>query len=180
MVLLIASFICLFPISIRIADPFFTHPFQRSWPYRYPILLVWPDHVEMRWVHDLSEVSPRPKGESYTFTVPPERQAWVESKVRNTASPSGNAAWVIHVRQLGAARQQIQLELLGDGITGMIYEARPDEIVPLRLRLAGPGGAFVMLGVQLLLLGGLWILVWFIRRLMPLHRRQSSRSPDNG
>lgn len=169
-VLLIVSFIGLFPISIRVADPLFTHPFRTGWQYQYPILLVWSDHVEMRWVHDVSEVSPRPKGESWTFNVQPERQAWVESKVQNTASPNGNAAWIIHVKQLGPSRQQIQLELLGDGVTGIVYEAKRDEIVPLRQRLTGPGAAFVILALHLLLWGGFCLLVWFIHRRLVLRR----------
>jgi hypothetical protein len=171
-VLLLASFVACFPISIRVADPFFTHPFRTGWQYQYPILLVWPDHVEMRWVHNASELSPRSKGAAYTFNVEPERQAWVESTVRKTPSPNGNAAWVIHVRQLGPARQQIQLELLGDGITGIVYEARPEEIVPLRSRLTGPAGAFVILAVQLVLWGGFWLLIWFCVRLLASHRKR--------
>ena len=176
-VLLIVSFVGFFPISIRVADPFFTHPFRTGWQYPYPILLVWPDHVEMRWVHNVSEVSPRPKSGSYSFNVDPKRQSWVESKVRNTPSPNGNAAWIIQVKQLGPSRQQIQLELLGDGITGILYEARPEGIVPLRLRATGPEGAFVILAVQLLLWGWFWLLVWSIRRLLaPPGRPQSTRS----
>jgi hypothetical protein len=166
--LVIASFIGLFPISIRLADPAFTHSFRTGWQYLYPVLLVWPDHVEMRWFHDISEVSPVPKGAGYTFNVAPERQAWVESKVRSTPSPNGDAAWIIHVKQLGHSKQQIQLEVLGDGITGIVYAAGPEGIVPLRSRLAGPAGAIVILAVHLLLWGGFWLLV----RLIP-HREMS-------
>jgi hypothetical protein len=139
-VLLVASFIGLFPISVRMADPLFTHPFRTGWQYKYPVLLVWPDHVEMRWFSNISEVSPRPKAEGYTFNVAADREAWIENKVRSTPSPNGNAAWIIHVKQLGHSRQQIQLELLGDAITGIVYEAGPEEIVPLGSRLAGPKG----------------------------------------
>lgn len=102
-------------------------------------------------------MSPVPKGAGYTFNVAPERQAWVESKVRSTPSPNGNAAWIIHIKQLGRLNQRIQLELLGDGITGIVYEAGPEGIVPLRSRLAGPAGAFVVLAVHLLLWGGFWL-----------------------
>jgi hypothetical protein len=101
-VLLVASFIGLFPISIRLADPLFTHPFRAGWQYEYPVLLVWPDHVEMQWFHDISEVSPRPKDGGYMFNVAPERQTWVEKKVRSTPAPHGvDAGWIIHVKQLG-------------------------------------------------------------------------------
>jgi hypothetical protein len=161
--LLAATFIGLFPLSVRLADPFFTHPFRAGWQYKSPVLLVWPERVELRWFHNLSEVSPCPKGGGgYTFNVSPERQAWVEERVRNTPSPNGNAAWILHVTQVGPARQKIQLELLGDGITGIVYEARPQEIVPLQSRLAGPAGSFVILGVHLVLWGGCWFTVWCV------------------
>jgi hypothetical protein len=174
-VLLVASFIGLFPISIRLADPLFTHPFRTGWQYEYPVLLVWPDRVEMRWFHNISEVSPRPKDESYTYNVAPEQQAWVEKTVRSTPVPHGvDAGWIIHVKQIGPSGQKIQFELLGDGITGMVYEAGPDEIVPLRSRLAGPEGSMIILVVHLLLWGGLWLLLWFISRLVARRRRQPS------
>lgn len=166
--MLTASFIGLFPISIRLADPlFFTHPFRTGWQYEYPVLLVWPDHVEMRWFHSLSEVSPRPKDAGYTFNVAPERQAWIEKEVRRTSAPNAaDAGWQIYVKQLGPARQQIQLELMGDGITGVIYEARPDEIIPLRSRLAGPLSSLAILIVHLPLWGGFYLLASSISRLL--------------
>ena len=170
--LLIAGFVGLFPISIRLADPLFTYPFRTGWQYQYPVLLVWPDHVEMRWFHDIDEISPRPKNANYTFNVTRERQAWVEKKVRSTPAPNGSdAGWIIHVKQLGPSKQRIQLELLGDGITGIIYEAGPEEIVPLKSRLAGPAGALKILVVHLFLLGGLWLLIWFIPRVLAQLRR---------
>jgi hypothetical protein len=107
-VALVASFVGCFPLAIRIADPFFTRQFREE--KQYPILLAWPDHVEMRRVQDISEVSPRPKGTGYAFNVEPDRQAWVESKVRNSPSPNGNAVWIVHVKPLSPSRQQIQLD----------------------------------------------------------------------
>lgn len=151
---LIVSFVALVPVSIRLADPLFTHPFHPEWPH--DVLLVWPDHVEMRSFDDISEVSPRPKDAGYTFNISPERQTWVEHEVQRARSPLGNAAWAIRVRQLGPSRQWIQLELVGDGMSGMVYEAGPDGIVPLRSRLAGPGSAIVILGVNVLMCAGLW------------------------
>src|SRR4029077_14389310 len=93
------------------------------------------DHVEARSFDDLSEVSPRPKNASYSFNVSPDRETWVREQVRKLPSPNGSAAWTIHVKQLGLSRQEIRLELMGDGITGLICEARPDEIIPLRRNL---------------------------------------------
>ena len=126
--LLVVSFISLLPISVRLGDPLFTYPFRTGWQYDYPVLLVWPDRVEVRWFHDISELSPRPLNAHYTFSVAPERQAWVENEVRSTPGPNGaDSGWVIHVKQLGPSRQQIQLELLRNGITGLIYEVREDK-----------------------------------------------------
>jgi hypothetical protein len=169
-VALVASFIALFPISLRVADPFFTYPFRKDW--QHAVLLIWPDHVEARWFNDVSEISPRPKNAPYTFNVEPNREAWVKEQVQKLQSPNRNASWTIHVTQLGQSRQRIQLELMGDGISGIIYEARPDEIVPKRSRLAGPAGAFVILTANLLLWSGCWLLLRLLSRFI---QRQTKR-----
>jgi hypothetical protein len=126
---------------------------------------MWSDHVEARWFNDVAEVSPRPKDAPYTFNIAPDREAWVKELVRRLPSPNGNAAWTIHVTQLGASRQEIRLELIGDGISGLIYDAQPDQIVPLRSRLAGPEGAFVILAANLILCGAGWLFLWWVIRL---------------
>src|SRR5437867_5640043 len=162
---LVAGFIGLFPISVRVADPAFTHPFRTGWQYSYPVLLIWPDHVEMRWFRDLSEVSPRPKDAPYTFSVEPARQQWVEEQVRSTRLPKGiDAGWVIKVKQIGASKQRIQLEVLGDGIDGLIDEAHPDAIVPLNSRLTGPAGSMIILGVHILICSTFYGVSWFVFR----------------
>jgi hypothetical protein len=157
------AFIVLFPFSMRLADPVFSHRFHPEW--EHPVLLVWADHIEIRWFQNLTEVSPRPKNSNYAFNVAPERQAWVEKQVRKTPSPIGNAGWIIHVKQLGPSRQRIQLELFGEGIRGIIYDAGGEAILPLRSRLTGPEGAFVFLAVDFSLCLGLWLLVKFALRL---------------
>ena len=168
---LAVSFVALFPISLRLADPLFTHPLRRGSGSEYPVVIVWPDHVEIRRFHDVSEISPLPKDAVYTFNIAPERQAWVEQQIRAISPPHGvDAGWIIHVKQLGRARQRIQLELLGDGIKGIVYEAGPEKIVPLRSRLTGPGGAFIILGIHLLLwsvVGGLTWLVFGLAKKYP-------------
>lgn len=98
--LLIGSFAGFFLVAFHLADSFFfTRPFHSGW--QHPVLLVWPDHVEMRWFRDVSEVSPRPKDAAYTFNVAPEREAWVLEEVRRTPSPNKNAGWRMEVKQLG-------------------------------------------------------------------------------
>lgn len=172
-VALAVSFVAFFPISLRLADPLFTHPFARDSHSEYPVLLVWPDHVEIRRFHDVSEVSPRPKDAPYIFNIAPERQAWVEQQIHAMSRPNGvDAGWSIHVKQLGQSRQRIQLELLRDGINGLVYEAGPEKIMPLRSRLTGPAGAFIILGVHLLLWGGGGCLTWLVFGLAKKYRRQ--------
>jgi hypothetical protein len=174
-VTLVASFIAMFPISAHFADPFFTYPFHKDW--YHAVLLIWPDHVEARSFNDVAEVSPRSKDAPYTFSVAPDREAWVKEQVRRLPSPNGSASWTIHVKQLGASRQEIRFELMGDGISGLIYEARPDEIIPLRSRLGGPAGAFVILTTNLVLWGGGWLLVWFGSRIIRKHGQPLAVSP---
>lgn len=176
---LIASFIAMFPLSIRLADPFFTFPFYKDWDHA--VLVIWPDHVEARWFKDAAEVSPRPKNASYTFNVAPEQEAWVKEQVRRLPSPNGNASWTIHVKQLSASRQEIRLDLIGDGILGLIYEAQADQIVPLRSRLAGPAGAFVILAANLVLWGAGWLLLcWVIRITKRSKRKFAQRVYESG
>jgi len=171
---LLATFVAAFPLSMRLADPFFTFPFHRDW-YKC-VLLIWPDHIEARSFADLSEVSPRPKDASYTFIIPPDREAWVREQVRKLPSPNGDASWAIHVKQLGVSRQEIRLELMGDGFAGLIYEAQPDKIIPLRSRAGGPAGAFVILAANLLLWGGTWFSLWFLSRILRRLRRPLATS----
>jgi hypothetical protein len=171
-VLLVASFIGFFPISICLADPLFTLPFHAEW--KHPVVLVWPDQVEIRWFDHVSEVSPRPKGADYTFNIAPERQVWIESKVRSTPVPGVDAGYIIHVEQLGPSRQRIQLDSLGDGISGIIYEAKPEEILPLHSRATGPAGSFTILIVHLLLWGGVWLIVWLTSRVLKGRFTQST------
>lgn len=173
-VFMVVAFVGLFPLSIRVADPFFTHPFRTGWQHSYPVLLVWPDHVEMRWFHDVSEVSPRPKDATYTFNVAPERQHWVEEQVRSTSLPKGvDAGWVINFKQISPSKQRIELEVLGDGITGIIYEAGPDAILPLKSRMTGAGGSMIVLAVHLLVWGSFYLVVWLIFRFLR-NRKQPS------
>jgi hypothetical protein len=163
--LLVVAFIGLFPVSIRVADPLFSRPFRAGWQYTYPVLLVWPDHVWVRWFRDLTEISPRPRDANYTFNVAPERQRWIEQQIRNTPLPKGvDAGWIIKVKQISPSKQRIELEVLGDGITGLIYEAGPDAIVPLKSRLAGPLDSLIILAVHLLIWGSFWLLAWIVFR----------------
>ena len=73
--LVIGSLIVLFPLALRLANPFATLVYNPAIDAR--ILLLWPDRVELQPIRDLANFSPRPPNAAYTFLVPPERQAWV-------------------------------------------------------------------------------------------------------
>jgi hypothetical protein len=160
-VALAISFVTLLPISWRLADPLFTHPFRED--DLDPVLLACPDHVEIHRFHDLPNGSSAQLDAGCTFNIAPARQAWVENAVRALPAP-GKASWQIRVKQVSAADQQIGLELLGDGISGMIYEARQNQIVPLSTRLTGPGGAFYPLAINVILWGAGWLMTTFVFR----------------
>jgi hypothetical protein len=164
-VLLLLSFVGLFPLSARIAHPLATRKFDPSLDAR--ILLLWPDHIELRPISTLNDVSPRPRNADYSFLVPKDREDWVRARLR-AFDPRPDANWVIRVKDLSRGRQRIQLEIISDGFWGTVYEADADHITPLGTRLTGPGFAFVVLAVHLVICGSMWRLVFVgKRRLWP-------------
>lgn len=159
--IMIAGFIGLFPVSYLLADPIFTRPYDPGIQQGVP--LVWSDHIEIRLVKNISEISPRPKNANYTFTVAPERLEWVEDQIRRLAQPRSGWSWSMRVRNVQLGRQEIELEMTGDGVRGLVYEASANEIVPLRTKLSGPGGALIIMGIDLCVWGVSWATVWFAR-----------------
>jgi hypothetical protein len=149
--------IALFPLSVRMADPLAT----RKWDPRFDtrVLLLWPDHIELRPVSTLSEVSPRPTDARYRFLIPPERLEWVRERLQ-ASPPNRNSGRMIEVRPRGSAKQEVQLEAIGDGYYGMVYEAGSERIVPLRTRLAGAGFVFIILAIYV----SLCTVVFFLGR----------------
>lgn len=164
-VLIACSFPLLLTISVLLAGPAFSKPFDRGLPHF--VLLVWPDHVEIRQVESISEVSPRAPDAGYVFSVPPEREAWVEEQVRKIPPPSPDpeSAWLVRVRQLAQDKQQIRLEAWWkNDFRGMIYEATPNEIVPLETTVGGIGDAVQLAGIDFALWYGAWTTVGFLWR----------------
>ena len=161
-VVIVISFFLLFPLSWRIGEKFFTHPFDQL--LYDPVLLVCSDHVEtLRW-HDLvTNGDTEAKRSGCTFHVLPERQEWVKQAVKKLKSP-GDSSWTLRIKQLGGNRQRIDLELFGDGVAGMIYEVRDNRITPLNSRRTGPAGMMYPLTVNLLLWCALWLIVRAFRR----------------
>jgi len=164
----------LFPLALRTADFFATHPWNPSIDAR--VLLLWPDHIELRPVGSLSEFSPRAPEAGYSFIIPPERQKWVVEQLRAYATPTHDASWRIRIRPFGPSRQEIDLELLGDGIYGIVYEASPERAVPLRSRLAGPGFAFIVMGADAACWGALWFAIYALKRLFKSFSTRDSRA----
>jgi len=170
MAVLVLSLIALFPVSLRLADPFFTRQYEPS--YEVPVLLVFPEHVEVRWVKNTAELVPPTRNAAYTFAIPPDRQQWIEQQLRCSPPPRPGSAWSLRVRQLGDETQRIELEAYRDGFTGLIYDARKTSITPVAYRTAGPGAAFVYLMIDVGLSCILTMLVWIA---MHFVSRQQSR-----
>jgi hypothetical protein len=170
--LLVLSMVGLFPVSLRIADPLLSRPFDPRFPS--PVLLIFPERVEIQWITNLSKVYPRPKDARYTFEISPSRQAWVEAQVKQAPPLRPGSTWSLRIRQLGGGKQRIDLEAVRDGITGLIYDASPDEIVPVASRRIGPMGSFLFALIDAGLCCALWLLVWLTWRFLP--RGRTSRA----
>ena len=152
------SFVALLPLSWRLADPLFWRPFDKNL-VGDPVLLVCPDRVEVLRLHDISGGQSHSGIAGCTFNVAPERQEWVENALRVLPTPiPSRASWRIRIKQVNEADQQIDLGLLGDGISGLLYEVKRDEIIPLKSRLTGAGGALYALAIDF----GLWTAAWRI------------------
>ena len=173
--LVIGSLIVLFPLALRLANPFATLVYNPAIDAR--ILLLWPDRVELQPIRDLANFSPRPPNAAYTFLVPPERQAWVTEQLRASSTPTRGTSWRMWIKPLEPGRQEIDLELLGDGIYGVVYEASSERIVPLRTRLAGPGFAFIVFGLDVVGSVLLLLIVLLIRRFLRLRRGRGLAHP---
>jgi hypothetical protein len=159
----VLALIGLFPLSIRVAHPLFSRPYGER--FEVPVLLVFPDHVEVRLVRSLSKVAPPPTDAQYTFAIPPARQQWVERQLQTLPPPRPGSIWKLRVSQLGNDTQRIDLEAYRDGFSGLIYDAHQNQIVPIAYRSAGPGAAFVVISIDVALSGALALLVWGVLRL---------------
>jgi hypothetical protein len=157
--------VILFPLAVRFAAPFATFPYD-STTVDGRVLLLWPDHIELQPIRALANFSPRPPNAEYSFMVPPERQSWVATQLKAYPSPTRSASWSLRVRALESGKQEIELELIGDGIYGVVYEANQQSIIPLKNRLAGPGFAFIVFGIDFLASLSIFLLVTLFRRLL--------------
>jgi hypothetical protein len=149
-------------VSIRIADPLATRKFDPSINTR--VLLLWPDHIELRAISALNDVSPRSQNAACTFLIPKDRQAWVRDRLRRYPDHARDASWIIAIKELGPTKDQ--LEILGDGFWGMVYEANAERVIPVGTRLAGFGFAFIVLGIHIACWGGFWLVVFAFPRLL--------------
>lgn len=161
------SFFALLPLSFRIGDAlFFTREFDKT--LFDPVLIICSDHVEVSRLRELAYVHDLSAREGCTFQVSPSRQAWVEHAVRELQSPNPRkSAWIMHAKQLGDNCQRVDLELVGDGLVGMIYEVRDGKITPLKSRLTGPLGAIFTLAINIAFWLAIWLVVWGARRRPP-------------
>jgi len=166
----VLSLFGLFPLSIHVADPFFTHPYEAR--FEVPVLLMFPEHVAVRWVKNIAEVAPPPIGAPYSFAIPRDRQLWVEQQILLAPPPRPGSFWRLRIHQLGNDTQRVDLEGYRDGFTGLIYDAHKASITPVAYRRAGPGAAAL---VYLLIDVGLSCALSIIG-LVAMHFAQSQRS----
>jgi|SRR5579863_6254412 len=162
--LVVGLIVGLFPLALRVARPFATFPWNPKIDAR--ILLVWPNHIDLVPVNTMSTFSPRSANAGYTFLVPKERLAWVTEQLKKYPTPTRGTSWQMRIRSIGESRQEIELELLGDGIYGIEYDASDEKVVPLKTRLAGPGFVFIVAGIDVLGSGILLLILLFIVRLL--------------
>jgi hypothetical protein len=163
--LFVLSLIALFPLSVRLANPFATLAYNPAVEAR--ILLLWPDRIELRPIADLANFSPRSDNAGYSFLLPTDRLTWVTERLQSYATPTAGTSWRLRVKPLASGRQEITLELLGDGFYGVVYEASEKQVVPLKTRLAGPGFAFIVFGIDVI---GSILLLLIVLRLKRLLR----------
>jgi len=143
----LASLAAFFPLSWQIARPLATFPWKPE--PNGCFLLILTNRIDLRPTAELPHFSPRPSNAQYSFLIPPERREWVLQQLRRHPTPTAGASWHLLVRTIDANTQEIELELLGDGFYGVVYRATSDTIVPVKIRDAGPGFAFVILGIDL-------------------------------
>jgi predicted nicotinamide N-methyase len=160
-------------LAVRIANPFATLAYNPTIDAR--ILLLWPDRIELRPIRDLASFSPLRANAGYSFVLPAERQTWVTEQLKTYSTPTNGTSWRLRVKPLESGSQEIDLELLGDGIYGVVYEASKEKVVPLKTRLAGPGFAFIVFGIDVLGSVLLLLVILLFRRLLRLRRDRMRR-----
>jgi hypothetical protein len=101
------------------------------------VLVLWPEHIELRQASDLSDLLPRPRNASYSFLIPEEKRRWVEEQVRDYED-SSEVGWHIDIEQIDADRQRIEVDRIGHHRMGLIYEATPNGVLLLQTRANDP------------------------------------------
>ena len=165
---LVTSLVALFPVSAHLADPLFSRTYDAR--FEVPVLLVFPEHIEVRWVKKIAEVAPPPKDPSYTFSIPRDQQAWVEHQIQALPPPRPGSFWKLRIEQLRDDTQRVDLEAYGDGFTGLIYQARKTSITPIAYRRAGPGAALLYVLIDVGLSCAISIILRIVIKSVPSRR----------
>jgi hypothetical protein len=118
------------------------------------VLVLWPDHIELRRASQLSGLLPRPKDAAYTFLVPHERRKWVEEQVQKYPfEHSEDSGWYIDIKQVAPDKQTIEVDRVGHHRMGLIYEVTPNAVIPLQTRRYDPIFALGLLFIPLTIAG---------------------------
>jgi len=159
---MVVTFVLLIPLSWWISGSVFNHPFENR--PSDPVLLVCLDHIEVLHWSDTNGTRDKSLHPECTFQVNASKQAWVENEVRGLPSPApGKSRWTVQIRQLGPEDQQVDLELVGDGTTGLIYEAKSGGVTPLKTRYAEQAGALVAISINACLWAVFWFATWWAK-----------------
>jgi len=169
-------FICIFVFLIVLVIAYRVAETQSRMPYSQEpafdktnvVLVLWPEHIELRQASDLSDLLPRPRNAAYSFLVPEEKRRWVEEQVRDYGD-SPEVGWYIDIRQIDADRQRIEVDRVGRHRMGLIYEATPNGVVLLQTRAHDPifallfGSPFCIIATVFC-----WVTWKLTKRLQPL------------
>jgi len=118
-----------------------------------PILLMNGSEPEILEVHPDS-IPPPPPGS--TFLVPVGKEKDVQRSLRARKSRNQNGGWVLRVRQLGAARQHIELYWVSDGYRGAVYEATQRTVTFKYRKMTGPGFGIVVSALAMAMTVVIW------------------------
>jgi hypothetical protein len=165
-VLLLLSFVAIEPLSLRVAEHQFDHPYRPGWPSN--VLLVWPDHLELQELKTTDGVMHLQAGAPYMFFIPPDRQKVIQEQLSQMPPAPCRGAWELHVTQRSSSLEEIQLDCVRDGMSGLRYQATSEMVHALSTRSTGNAG-LVLLPIHVAIWGSSWLLMiasyWLFTRI---------------
>lgn len=140
--------------AFPLAEPRTHKPLDLGPPIDFPILVVEGDTPRVLQLADPHKIPALPPGA--TYLVPEGKEAAFQQYFNDQFDPARDAGWVLKVHRTGPDRQRIELFLMGDGFWGGVYDAEATRVTPLYRKLTGPGFAFDVMGLAMLLNLAIW------------------------